>query len=331
MRLSVVTPSWNGGELLARNLPEVVAQARGVAGGAEVLVVDDGSDRSDAATEIVADLGGTAWLVRLPEHRGFAAACNAGAAAAHGEDLLFLNNDVLPEAGCIAALLEAIEGNAGVFAVVPETLNVEAGVVESGVRLGFRHGAFDIVRVPPEPATSASPGWREVAYPCGGAFLCRRSAFHELGGFSQLYAPFYWEDVDLGWRARRAGLVVVETGTASVRHEHSRTISGRFTRRRIRAAFERNRLVFTWTHLAGARPWLVHLAWLPLRWLGALLRADAPLALPQALAAVRRVASVRRELRPSRVRPQSLVREVVASGRSGFPSQEASQPSTRRP
>ncbi|MFI5166806.1 MAG: glycosyltransferase family 2 protein [Thermoanaerobaculales bacterium] len=319
MKLSVVVPSWNGGELLNRNLKEVVAQARALPGGAEVLIVDDGSNPSDGTPAAVDQAGDPARLVRRPEHKGFAAACNAGAGAAGGEYLAFLNNDVRPEAGCLATLVETIEGRGEVFAVVPYSLNAEAGTVESAVQLRIKHGVFDIVYAGRAGVAPAPGKWREVAYPCGGAFLCRRSVFFELGGFAALYAPFYWEDADLGWRARRAGLAVIEVSGARVRHEHSRTIGVRFPHSTIRTAFERNRLLFTWTHLGGARPWLVHLAWLPLRFLAAVLRADAPWALPKALVMVARVVAARRHLRESRRQACWLVGQVVGSGRDGFP------------
>jgi GT2 family glycosyltransferase len=192
MKLSVVVPSWNGGELLNRNLKEVVAQARALPGGAEVLIVDDGSNPSEGTPAAVDQAGDPARLVRLPEHKGFAAACNAGAAAAGGEYLAFLNNDVRPEAGCLATLVDTIEGRGEVFAVVPHSLNAEAGTVESTVQLRIKHGVFDIVYAGRAGVPQAPGKWREVAYPCGGAFVCRRSVFLELGGFAALYAPFFW-------------------------------------------------------------------------------------------------------------------------------------------
>jgi len=67
----------------------------------EVIVVDDASD--DGTADVARDAG-----VRLVQHernRGAAAARNTGAAAAAGELLLFLDSDVVPAPGLVAAAL----------------------------------------------------------------------------------------------------------------------------------------------------------------------------------------------------------------------------------
>lgn len=317
----MVIPSWDGGALLARHLPEVAAQARALAGGAEVVVADDGSRSPDDTTAAVVRLAGEpVRLLRLGAHGGFGAACNAGAAEARGDVLVFLNNDVHPEPGYLEALVAALEGDERAFAVAPVTVNAGEGFVESTTRLRFHRGVFDALFPGRDGLAPPAPGERRpIAFACGGAFACRRAAFLALGGFSPSYVPFYWEDVDLGWRARRAGLEIYEIGSARARHEHAATIGARYPRRAVRLAYERNRLLFTWTHLAGARAWAAHLARLPLRFAAALFRADAAAALPRALAALPAVVRERRRLRSSGPRAAAMLREVTAGGERGWP------------
>ena len=70
--------------------------------GVEIIVVDDRSSPLQAAA-----LGAYAPAVRIVRPRdgaGFAAACNAGVAAAQGQNVVLLNNDVLPLPGWLDSL-----------------------------------------------------------------------------------------------------------------------------------------------------------------------------------------------------------------------------------
>lgn len=274
MRLSVIIPSRNGGSILGRHLAETVEQARNLAGGAEVLVVDDASDRDLAGTEqAVASAGAPARLIRSAVHQGFAGTCNLGAAQATGDYLFFLNNDMHLEAGCLARLVTLLAVRHDLFAVSPTIVNARGNFVESTTRLVLQRGLYD-ARFPGREG-DPGPGINEerpIDYPCGGAFLCRRRTFLDLGGFAIWLAPFYWEDAELGLRARAHGLGIVETGAARTIHDHAQTISAAYTEQTVKRIYERNRLLMTWRHLQGAESWFVHLLWLGPRWLWAALR-----------------------------------------------------------
>jgi GT2 family glycosyltransferase len=323
--LSVIIPSFNGDTLLRRHLPGVVTQARVLPAGAEVVVVDDGSEAgTDATAEVVRSVGAPAWVLRLAANRGFAAACNAGAAAATGQTLFFLNNDIELVPGCLTALARVLGENPSLFGATPVLVNAEDGFAESSICLRFVHGVFDVHFPGREGLAPAGAGeLRPVASGCGGALACRREAFEALGGFTELFVPFYWEDIDLGWRARRAGMAIVEVGDALVLHEHARTIGARHSQRQIRTIYERNRLLFTWRHLAGPRAWLAHLAWLPLRLVGGLVRGTPTArALPAALARLGSVVRLRRRDRLTTAQARVLLGQVRRCGHAGWPEQE---------
>ena len=89
--VSVVVPTHNRRRLLGEALRSALAQ-RGV--GVEVVVVDDGS--TDGTAEAVAAIGDPRVRLLHHEHpRGVASARNAGAAAAHGAWVAFLDDDDL--------------------------------------------------------------------------------------------------------------------------------------------------------------------------------------------------------------------------------------------
>lgn len=85
---------------------------------------------------------------------------------------------------------------------------------------------------------------------CGASMLLRRRMLDEIGGFDTRYF-MYFEDVDLSWRARRAGWRVVYTPHARLRHVHA--ASSREGSPLWRFFVARNRLFFLTKHgRAGA-------------------------------------------------------------------------------
>ena len=87
-------------------------------------------------------------------------------------------------------------------------------------------------------------------YPVGCCYLSLRRAFLELGGYDDLFAPFLWEYVDLGYRAWRRGLRILHDPEAVCHHEGSTTLKERHSpEARERLSF-RNRVLF---HLKNVR------------------------------------------------------------------------------
>ena len=134
---------------------------------------------------------------------GFAAGNNAGARAAAGELLVFLNNDTVAESTWLAALHSAHLGGPGrdlvtsklVWLDRPEVVDSAGdGYLRAGGAYKVGHGA----------AASPTPLLGEVFGACGAAFLIRRALFESLGGFDERFFMVY-EDVDLSYRARLRG------------------------------------------------------------------------------------------------------------------------------
>lgn len=247
--LSVVIPSWNGARNLEDKLPSVLMAAR-VAGDAEVVVADDAS-RDDTADLLARRFPGVR-LVRRETNGGFALNANAGIAAARGRVVLLLNNDVAVRPDAAQRLLEALDVDPGTFAVVPSIVRVRSGVEEALTRIRYRRGVVST-------AIDGTPD-RPPDYACGGAMAFERERFRSLGGFDPLFGPFYWEDVDLSYRARKRGGTIRFVASARVDHDHGSTIGVRFERRRIVRVYERNRLLFTWKNLHDRPLWRAHLA-----------------------------------------------------------------------
>ena len=97
--ISVVVVNWNAGRALDRCLASLDADA---AGGIEVVLVDNASTDDSTASATRA----RPWVRVVPSttNVGFARGANAGAAAARGDVLVFLNPDAVVETGAVARL-----------------------------------------------------------------------------------------------------------------------------------------------------------------------------------------------------------------------------------
>lgn len=170
----------------------------------EVIVVDDAS--TDDSADRLAGIRGLR-LHRNAENLGFIGACNAGAALARGEFLVFLNNDTVVQPGWLDALLATFAahpgtGLAGSKLIYPDGRLQEAGGIVFSDASGWNYGRFD------DPEHPAYNYVREVDYCSGAAVALPRALFESLDGFDNYYAPAYYEDTDLAMRIRAAGLKV---------------------------------------------------------------------------------------------------------------------------
>ena len=267
--VSIVIPTWNGRRLLEEFLPTVVAAghrfATATAEPVEIVIVDDGST-DDTGTWISGQNVATAVplrLVRLDANQGFAAACNAGAAAAAYSRMLLLNNDLAVNESAIPPLVAQLDAGSDLgpmFAVHCRMQDFASGEdVGTGKVGGYSRGFLRVHRsyVAREPARRPLPS----LFASGGGSIFDRRRFLEIGGFDRLFAPFYFEDVELSYRAWKRGWVVAYEPAAFVRHRFSSTISA-FGRRRIELVSHRNRLLFHWIHLDDRRWQWGHAAWI---------------------------------------------------------------------
>lgn len=203
--ISVVIPAYN-------DLPGVMTclnslQAFQTAPDVEYLVQDDASTTHPAQACI------PNALVAINAHNvGFAANCNAGAARAQGDVLLFVNQDVYGvngwSNGWDATLQQAFE-DADVGIVGARLLFPSGSVQSAGGGLDARCQPYHPCLGYHNPHYWEVGEARDCAWVTGAALAIRRSLWQELGGFDEGYARGYFEDVDLclragalGWRVR---------------------------------------------------------------------------------------------------------------------------------
>jgi N-acetylglucosaminyl-diphospho-decaprenol L-rhamnosyltransferase len=174
--------------------------------------------------------------------RSFAANANLGADNTAHELVLVANPDAVPEPGAVAALREFLEAHPRAGAAGPRMLYSD-GTWQASRRSFPTVGATLIRRTPlrllfpplrwqrRHYLLDDRPGEPVQADTMLGAFiLLRRTMLDELGGWDPGYR-MYCEDIDLNYRAAKAGWERWYVPTAVVRHEYAAVIDKKFLTR----------------------------------------------------------------------------------------------------
>lgn len=177
MKISVVIATRNRAVLLDGALSSLLAQIG--APEIEAIVVDNGS--TDATGSVAGRLGATLLFEERPNR---ALARNRGVAAATGEIVLFVDDDVVLPPYFVAAHARA-HGSANVPHVVTGPI---INVPSSDVR----------------PVPTFLNG--SNAFFCTCNVSVPRSALEAVGGFDEAFDKYGWEDTEVGVRLRNAGV-----------------------------------------------------------------------------------------------------------------------------
>jgi GT2 family glycosyltransferase len=180
----------------------------------EVIVVDDASP--DDTAHVLERIGGLR-LLRNPANLGFIGSSNAGAAAARGQYLLFLNNDTQVTPGWLDRLHDCLveeptAGMAGSRLVYPDGRLQEAGGIVYADGQAWNYGRFE------QPDDPRFLYRRDADYVSGASLMIDAALFRTIGGFDDRYAPAYCEDMDLAFAVRAAGRRVLYEPASVVVH-----------------------------------------------------------------------------------------------------------------
>jgi GT2 family glycosyltransferase len=198
---AVVIPTFNGAGLTAACLDALLSRPPATCR-QRIVVVDDGS--TDDTAQMLGRFGAEITFVAQESNQGFARACNAGAEAAGECDyLVFLNNDTLPTAGWLDALVAEAQGPAQPAVVGARLLFLNGQVQHAGVVIGQDRWPHHLYAGFPgsHPAVQRS---RDVTAVTAACLLINRRDFLALGGFDPAFHNGY-EDVDLCLRLRENG------------------------------------------------------------------------------------------------------------------------------
>lgn len=210
--VSIVIPIYNKSEHTQRCLRSLMYQKSKYS--FEVIVVDNASQ--DNSQSLFSSVDGLVYQ-RNQENLGFVGGCNQGADMARGKYLVFLNNDTEVQGEWLNALIDKLDseksiGLVGSKLVYPDGRLQEAGGIIFKDGSGMNYGKFG------DPGYFEYNYSREVDYCSGASIVIEKKFFEQLGGFDELYAPAYYEDTDLAFKARNAGKKVIYEPKSVVVH-----------------------------------------------------------------------------------------------------------------
>jgi GT2 family glycosyltransferase len=188
----------------------------------EFVVVYDAS-MTPEHLERIERVGGDVKLVVYDEKFNFSKKCNAGALAASGDVLIFMNDDMeVRTPDWIESMIGFLEDPS--IGLVGPMLLFDNFLVQSAGHTSAPPGHF--ARGEP-PSVAGGPGWplalnREVMGVTGACMAIRRETYFEVGGFSVEF-PVNYNDVDLCFKVIESGLRIIWTPDAELFHFESKS------------------------------------------------------------------------------------------------------------
>jgi len=184
-------------------------------------------------------------IIENKKNLGFGQSVNIGTKYAKGDYLFLLNTDVILNNKNYFYALNHFKKNPNLFAVSFAQLERNNQIVGKNI-IYFKDGLFHHKKT--NNLNFGKNAWAE-----GGACIIDKKKFNYLGGFDSLYSPFYWEDVDLSYRAWKAGFEIIFDPKILVKHHHESTIGKYFDKNKIKIIAYRNQLIFTFKNLSDRK------------------------------------------------------------------------------
>jgi GT2 family glycosyltransferase/tetratricopeptide (TPR) repeat protein len=180
----------------------------------ETIIIDNAS--SDQTGALLERIDGAKILVN-PDNLGFLKAANQGAALARGKHILFLNSDAILHESAISNAVRRIDADPGIGILGGRITLADGSLQEAGC-IAYRDGTTQGYGRGEDPGHGNYRFSRDVDYTSGAFLLIRRALWRALDGFDPAYAPAYYEDSDLCFRAWRGGFRTVYAPDVLVNH-----------------------------------------------------------------------------------------------------------------
>lgn len=274
MKIDAVIPNYNGAELIKRNLSDVI-KSFGEFKDVSIIIVDDGSEAEDfTKLRSAVDLVNMSSkipvvLIRKEKNEGFSSTVNLGVKHSKADYVLLLNSDAVPYKNFLEPALNDLKENEKLFGVGLMDISIEGDKkVKRGRGLAFwkkgilRHKKGEV-------------GKSDTFWISGGSSIVRRELFQKLSGFDELFNPFYWEDIDLSYRAVKSGYEIMFENESMVEHRHDEgSIKKHFSSDKVTSIAYKNQFIFHWKNITDNSLVVSHIFWLPFHLLNALFKGD---------------------------------------------------------
>jgi len=247
--VSIIIPNYNGKHLLEAYLPSVFEAIENAGVEYELIIVDDHS--TDNSVAFIQQIYPSVKLLVNAQNAGFSYTCNRGIQVACYELILLLNSDVKLTPGYFFNQWKYFEGK-DTFGVMGCIMQMKGNKIEDAARLLYYSGC----RIRADRFYFSR---NDVDTPCYTAYLSGANALidaeklKKLGGFDELFSPFYSEDLDLSLRAWELGWKCYYEHDSVCYHHVSSTTKTQNKKRFVKSIYYRNRFALQKLHLIGWR------------------------------------------------------------------------------
>ena len=245
--ISVVIPNYNGSHLFPDTLPPLFRALAQSNQPYEVIIVDDCS--TDDSVSFLKDNYPQVTVLRNEVNRGFAPTINRGAFASRYDLVFLLNSDVKLEPDYFGHLLPYFD-QADTFGVMGQIVNWNDDRIQDGAKLPTFQGAKIKTFKNFLPAETPIQGGLYTMYLSGAEALVKREKLLQLGGFDEIFAPYYIEDYEMSLRAWRLGWKCYYEHRAVCRHKTSSSIKSKSRKKHIQTIYYRNKMFLHAIHLS---------------------------------------------------------------------------------
>lgn len=245
--LSVVIPNYNGRQLFQQTLPFLFEALKRSKLPYEVIVVDDCS--TDTSVEFLRQEFPEVTVIQNESNKGFAPTINRGARASKYDLVFLLNSDVKLEPDYFGHLIPYFD-QADTFGVMGQIVNWEDDQIQDGAKLPTFQGAKIKTFKNFLPSETPIQGGLYTMYLSGAEALVSREKFIQLGGFDEIFAPYYIEDYELSLRAWRLGWKCYYDHRSVCRHKTSSSIKSKSRKKHIQTIYYRNKMFLHAIHLS---------------------------------------------------------------------------------
>lgn len=236
--VSVIIPVYKNYEFFLKNL----GINKRYLTGCEVVVINDYPQEN--ISQNVKKILPEAIVINNKKNLGFSGSVNSGVKKSTRKYILFINSDVILKDQSFLNCLEYFKRNQKLFAIGFAQQEKDGKIVGSNYGY-FKNGLINHDHKLISSHQSLTTNfWAE-----GGSSIFNKKLFIELGMFDDLYFPFYWEDVDLSYRAWKSGYHILYNQNIIVEHQHESTIGKYFDKKNILKIAFRNQIIFQWKNL----------------------------------------------------------------------------------
>jgi GT2 family glycosyltransferase len=270
MDLSISILTRNQPELLPQCVASCIAEIERAGVSSEIIIVDNAS--TDAYPQRLARMSPMIRIIRNEENLGFSAANNKAIRVSHGRYVLILNDDTVLQRDSLRLMVGKLDSDPRVGAVGPKLLNPDGSLQRDFTNRRFPHPLHCLAMVFLQERRLGGNAWTsgifglnrdlertsQAEHVAGACLLVRREALDAVGLFDEGF-NYWFEDVDLCFRLKKAEWKVIYAAEAQVTHYQSASI-GKIAEPERAVVFFRSQMYYLRKHWSAPKYLFVRFA-----------------------------------------------------------------------